>query len=294
MPGFCSSSLAQKRKPSRFFARRFLRLISGSSCDSGLPLLGGVPGVDILADLILSDAVTLLDFPFELVAAAGDDIEIVVSELSPLFLHLAFDLFPVSFNAIPVHVDLHFSGGSFLLNDALAAKFHHMLVQKHKVSKCRHPYRAFGRAVGEFVEIETGKGADALDRRPQLAAALAAGRSERCPVIVAKLDRLSRDVAFVAGLMAEKVPFIVAELGADADPFMLHLAAPPAPLTEVRGQAIVSPSLRRRRDREDGSLTVAGRMPTWPGDKAHQETETTAVRPAVGMDNPVRAVRTII
>jgi DNA invertase Pin-like site-specific DNA recombinase len=39
------------------------------------------------------------------------------------------------------------------------------------------------------------------------------------------LDRLSRDVAFVAGLMAQRVPFIVAELGADADPFMLHLYA---------------------------------------------------------------------
>jgi DNA invertase Pin-like site-specific DNA recombinase len=79
--------------------------------------------------------------------------------------------------------------------------------------------------IAEFVEVETGKGADALDRRPQLAAALATGRAKRCPVIVAKLDRLSRDVAFVAGLMAEKVPFIVAELGADADPFMLHLYA---------------------------------------------------------------------
>jgi DNA invertase Pin-like site-specific DNA recombinase len=44
-------------------------------------------------------------------------------------------------------------------------------------------------------------------------------------VIVAKLDRLSRDVAFIAGLMAQRVPFIVAELGADADPFMLHLYA---------------------------------------------------------------------
>jgi DNA invertase Pin-like site-specific DNA recombinase len=40
-----------------------------------------------------------------------------------------------------------------------------------------------------------------------------------------KLDRLSRDVAFVAGLMAQRVPFIVAELGRDADPFMLHLYA---------------------------------------------------------------------
>jgi len=77
----------------------------------------------------------------------------------------------------------------------------------------------------EFVEAETGKGADALDRRPQLAAALAAGRAKKCPVLVAKLDRLSRDVAFIAGLMAQRVPFIVAELGVDADPFMLHLYA---------------------------------------------------------------------
>ena len=46
------------------------------------------------------------------------------------------------------------------------------------------------------------KGADALDRRPQLAAALAAARAAKCSVLVSKLDRLSRDVAFVAGLMA--------------------------------------------------------------------------------------------
>src|SRR4030088_430128 len=79
--------------------------------------------------------------------------------------------------------------------------------------------------IAEFVEIETGKGADALDRRPQLAAALAAARSAKCSVLVSKLDRLSRDVAFVSGLMAQRVPFIVAELGRDADPFMLHLYA---------------------------------------------------------------------
>jgi DNA invertase Pin-like site-specific DNA recombinase len=44
-------------------------------------------------------------------------------------------------------------------------------------------------------------------------------------VIVSKLDRLSRNVAFVSGLMARGVPFIVAELGADTDPFVLHLFA---------------------------------------------------------------------
>src|SRR5262249_52326180 len=59
--------------------------------------------------------------------------------------------------------------------------------------------------VREFIEIETGKGADALDRRPQLAAALAEARRRRCPVAVAKLDRLSRDVHFISGLMAERV-----------------------------------------------------------------------------------------
>jgi DNA invertase Pin-like site-specific DNA recombinase len=79
--------------------------------------------------------------------------------------------------------------------------------------------------IKEFVEAETGKGADALDRRPQLAAALAAAKSSKCSVVVSKLDRLSRDVAFVAGLMAQRVPFMVAELGRDADPFMLHLYA---------------------------------------------------------------------
>src|SRR5437763_10489502 len=81
------------------------------------------------------------------------------------------------------------------------------------------------RLVQSFDEVETGKGADALDRRPQLAAALKAARKLKSPIIVAKLDRLSRDVHFISGLMSHKTPFIVAELGADADPFMLHLYA---------------------------------------------------------------------
>lgn len=77
--------------------------------------------------------------------------------------------------------------------------------------------------IAEHVEVETGKGADALDRRPVLSSALAQARKAKCPVVVAKLDRLSRDVAFVSGLMAQRVPFVVAELGADVDPFLLHL-----------------------------------------------------------------------
>jgi DNA invertase Pin-like site-specific DNA recombinase len=76
-----------------------------------------------------------------------------------------------------------------------------------------------------FVEVETGKGSDAIDRRPQLAAALSEARRQHCPVAVAKLDRLSRDVHFISGLMAHRVPFLVAELGPDVDTFILHLFA---------------------------------------------------------------------
>jgi DNA invertase Pin-like site-specific DNA recombinase len=79
--------------------------------------------------------------------------------------------------------------------------------------------------VGEFIEVETGKGFDALDKRPQLAAALTMAKKAKCAVLVAKLDRLSRDVAFIASLMVQRVPFVVASIGVNADPFMLHIYA---------------------------------------------------------------------
>src|SRR4029077_9227958 len=92
----------------------------------------------------------------------------------------------------------------------------------------RHCRVRLGRGLeimAEFVEVETGKGSDALDRRPQLSAAQKMAQKRKAPIIVAKLDRLSRDVHFISGLMTHRTPFIVAELGADADPFMLHLYA---------------------------------------------------------------------
>lgn len=79
--------------------------------------------------------------------------------------------------------------------------------------------------VAHYEETETGKGFDALDKRPQLAKALAHAKKENAHLIVAKLDRLSRNVAFISSLMETKVPFIVAQLGKDADPFMMHLYA---------------------------------------------------------------------
>ena len=123
--------------------------------------------------------------------------------------------------------------------------------------------------VASFTEVETGKGADALERRPELAKALASARKHKCPVGVAKLDRLSRDVAFISGLMAQRVPFIVAELGADADPFMLHLFAALAEkersvisqrtraalqAAKARGQVLGNPRLAEVRGNSSASL----------------------------------------
>ena len=76
-----------------------------------------------------------------------------------------------------------------------------------------------------YEEVETGSGADALDRRPELAAALKAARKAKAPVLVAKLDRLSRDVHFISGLMSQRVEFIVCDLGRQSDRFILHVYA---------------------------------------------------------------------
>ena len=88
----------------------------------------------------------------------------------------------------------------------------------------RHCHTAGISIAGEYIEIETGKGADAIDRRPQLKAALTAAKRIKAPIIVAKLDRLSRDVAFIAGLMSDRVPFLCCDIP-HADPFLLHIYA---------------------------------------------------------------------
>ena len=80
--------------------------------------------------------------------------------------------------------------------------------------------------VSESVEIESGKGSsETLENRPILKSTLSQAKKKGVAVIVAKLDRLSRDVHFISGLMVHKVPFVSAELGKDADSFMIHVYA---------------------------------------------------------------------
>jgi len=76
-----------------------------------------------------------------------------------------------------------------------------------------------------YQDVQTGAGKDALLLRPGLAAALKEARGARCPLMVSRLDRLSRNVHFITGLMEHKVHFVVSALGKDCDDFTLHIYA---------------------------------------------------------------------
>jgi DNA invertase Pin-like site-specific DNA recombinase len=124
----------------------------------------------------------------------------------------------------------------------------------------------------EYIEVETGRGHDALDKRPMLAQAIAEARRIKCSVIVAKLDRLSRDVHFISGLMASRVRFVVAELGPDVDPFMLHIYAAVAQkeaamisertklalqVAKARGVRLGSPAIEAVREAAEAAIRAA-------------------------------------
>jgi DNA invertase Pin-like site-specific DNA recombinase len=72
----------------------------------------------------------------------------------------------------------------------------------------------------EFVEVESGKRND----RPELEKALAACKKHRAKLVIAKLDRLSRNLAFIAMLMDGKVDFVCCD-NPNATKFTIHILA---------------------------------------------------------------------
>jgi DNA invertase Pin-like site-specific DNA recombinase len=87
-----------------------------------------------------------------------------------------------------------------------------------------------GEVVTEFVEVESGKRAD----RPQLALALAETKRAGAVLLIAKLDRLARNVAFIANLLESGVEVTAADMP-EANRFVLHIMAAVA---EQEGRAI--------------------------------------------------------
>ena len=78
--------------------------------------------------------------------------------------------------------------------------------------------------IAKFQEVETGKGSDALAKRPQLRAALAACKKNGATLVIAKLDRLARNVHFVSGLMESKVRFVAVDMP-EANELTIHIMA---------------------------------------------------------------------
>ncbi|HEY9217263.1 MAG TPA: recombinase family protein [Phenylobacterium sp.] len=78
--------------------------------------------------------------------------------------------------------------------------------------------------IAEFTETETGKGSNALAKRPELRSALDTARRAKATLVIAKLDRLARNVHFISGLMESGVPFVAADMPT-ADRFQLHIYA---------------------------------------------------------------------
>ena len=84
----------------------------------------------------------------------------------------------------------------------------------------RHLASHAGELIGEFCEVESGRRSD----RPQLAAAIAAAKKPRASLIIAKLDRLARNVHFISGLIESGVDFVAAD-NPHANKLMVHMLA---------------------------------------------------------------------
>ena len=139
--------------------------------------------------------------------------------------------------------------------------------------------------IGEFAQVnglelisieqEIASGGD--DDRPVLQEVIHQARQHGATIIVAKLDRISRSVHFISGLMKYKVPFITVEFGIDADPFILHLFASFAEKQRQYISARTKAALARKKEREpdwkpgnpnwEVSLTAATKALTSNADK---------------------------
>jgi DNA invertase Pin-like site-specific DNA recombinase len=94
--------------------------------------------------------------------------------------------------------------------------------QREAVS--RHVANTGGKLIASFTEVETGRGKDALKKRPQLRQALGQCKKLGAVLVIARLDRLGRNVHFLSGLMEAGVRFVACDIP-EANEFTLHVMA---------------------------------------------------------------------
>jgi len=115
-----------------------------------------------------------------------------------------------------------------------------------------------GHVLREFLEIESGK----KSGRPQLSAAISYARRAKAILVVAKVDRLSRNVAFLAALMESGIDFVAVD-NPHATKFTIHILAAVAELEREMIVKRTKSALAQARER--GVLLGSQRLGHWTG-----------------------------
>jgi DNA invertase Pin-like site-specific DNA recombinase len=92
--------------------------------------------------------------------------------------------------------------------------------------------------IAEHLEVETGKGSNALARRPELVAALARAKQEKATLVVAKLDRLARNARFLLTLIDSGADVVFADMPEVSGPMGRFLVTQMAAVAELEAGLI--------------------------------------------------------
>lgn len=143
--------------------------------------------------------------------------------------------------------------------------------------------------IGEpFIEIESGKKSD----RPQLADALRLAKRRKATLIIAKLDRLARNVAFISNLMESDVEFVAVDMP-QANKFTIHILAAvaehesrmisertKAALTQVKARGVKLGGRRVSLERH-AEISVLGRNAAAKALRSKREERERSLRPVI-------------
>jgi DNA invertase Pin-like site-specific DNA recombinase len=128
------------------------------------------------------------------------------------------------------------------------------------------------RIIAEYTEIESGK----KNNRPELIKAIAKAKEQNATLVIAKLDRLSRNLHFISTLMESKINFCCVDMP-DASPLTIHIFAALAQWERERISDRTKQALQAKKDREPEWIPgTPGNLTREAINKAHASTRNKA------------------
>lgn len=184
-------------------------------------------------------------------------------------------------------------------------KNNHEFIAYYRVSTKRQGYSGLGleaqratvlnfikhngnKVIGEYTEIESGRN----NERPELSKAVSAAKDHGATLVIAKLDRLSRNLSFISSLMDSKVKFICCDMP-DATDLTIHIFASLAEWETKRISERIKEALDAKRKREPSwkpgtpNLTRKAMEKAWQSTKRKARTDQ-AVRHAYHFIKPLK------